>query len=200
MKPFGWVFHFIYYFVGAITAFLHPVTIEGMEHIPAHGAMLCPNHASNWDPVIIALRLPIDYHLNIMAKEQLFKIPLLKGLLPLVGAFPVSRGNSDISAVKNAIRAIRSQENLLIFPEGTRVDTEGAEPAKGGIAVIAIRTGATLVPVFVDGKKRIFHKTRLIFGEPYTPTFTGRHGTAEEVQEIADTVLRKAYDLGRAAQ
>ena len=199
MKPFGWLFRIIYRVVGFVTAILHPVTVEGMEKLPTSGAMLCSNHASNWDPVIIALRLPIDFHLNIMAKEQLFRIPVLKSLLPKVGAFPVNRGASDINAVKNAMRAIKNGENLLIFPEGTRVKAEGEEQAKGGIAVIAIRTGAVLVPVFVDGEKKLFRKTRLIFGDPYTPTCTGRHGTAEEVQEIADTVLRKAYDLGRVA-
>ena len=65
------------------------------------------------------------------------------------------------------------------------------------MAMIAVRTGAILVPVFVDGKKRLLRKTRLIFGEPYYPTISGRHGTADELQEIADTVLKKAYDLGR---
>lgn len=98
------------------------------------------------------------------------------------------------------MKAIRDGENLLIFPEGTRVEKEGDVQAKGGVAVIGIRTGAQFVPVFVDGKKRLFHKTRIVFGEPYRPTYTGRHGTAEEVQSIADDLLRRAYDLGRGDQ
>ena len=53
-----------------------------------------------------------------------------------------------------------------------------------------------MVPVYVDGKKRLFHRTRLIIGHPVAPVYTGRHGTAEEMQEIADEVLRRAYALG----
>ena len=131
-----------------------------------------------------------------MAKDSLFHIPVLGWIVGKLGAFPVDRGNFDINSVKTAIRTIKDGENLLVFPEGTRVEKEGDVEVKGGVAVIGIRTGAIFVPVFVDGKKRLFHKTRLIFGEPYRPTYTGRHGTAEEVQEIANEVVRRAYALG----
>lgn len=59
-----------------------------------------------------------------------------------------------------------------------------------------MRTGATLVPVFCDGQKKPFHKTHIIFGEPYVPEVTGRRGTSEELQAIADEMLRQAYALG----
>ena len=71
--------------------------------------------------------------------------------------------------------------------------------AKAGVAVIGVRTGATLVPVFVDGPKKPFRRTRIIFGEPYTPVYTGRHGTSEEMQKIADDILAAAYALGGQA-
>lgn len=62
-----------------------------------------------------------------------------------------------------------------------------------------MRTGAVFVPVFMDGEKKLFHRTRIIIGEPYTPSVTGRHGTAEEMQAIADELLRRAYGAGRSA-
>lgn len=62
--------------------------------------------------------------------------------------------------------------------------------------MIGVRTGAVFVPVFMDGEKKLFHRTRIIIGEPYTPSVTGRHGTAEEMQAIADELLRRAYALG----
>ena len=62
--------------------------------------------------------------------------------------------------------------------------------------MIGVRTGAILVPVFVDGEKRTFHRTRIIIGQPYTPVYTGRRGTAEEMQKIADDLLREVYALG----
>nr|WP_325183886.1 lysophospholipid acyltransferase family protein [uncultured Oscillibacter sp.] len=205
MKPFNRLFIFIYYFVGFITRILHPTTVEGMERLPKSGVLLCPNHASNWDPILVALRLPINYRLHIMAKEELFHNPLLGWLLKKVGAFPVSRGNNDINAVKQSIQALKEGDNLLIFSEGTTIHdgvgyTDGLPAhAKAGVAMIGVRTGATLVPVFVDGEKKPFHRTRIIFGEPYEPHYTGRRGTAEEMQKIADDLLEAAYALGGQA-
>lgn len=196
MKPTNRFFVFVYYVAGFIIKLLHPTTVEGMEDLPSGGVLLCANHSSNWDPVQIVISLPVNYRLRIMAKNSLFRIPVVSWVVRKLGAFPVDRGNFDINAVKTAIKTIKDGENLLVFPEGTRVEKEGDVEIKGGVAVIGIRTGAIFVPVFVDGKKRLFHKTRLIFGEPYRPTYTGRHGTAEEVQEIADEVVRRAYALG----
>lgn len=205
MKPFNCLFILIYYVVGFVARVLHPTSVEGMEKLPKSGVLLCPNHASNWDPILVALRLPINYRLHIMAKEELFKNPLLGWLLRKVGAFPVSRGNSDINAVKLSIQAIKDGDNLLVFPEGTTVHNgvgyiDGLPAhAKAGVAMIGVRTGATLVPVFVDGEKKPFRRTRIIFGDPYEPHYTGRRGTAEEMQKIADDLLEAAYALGGQA-
>ena len=54
MKPFNRVFVVIYYVVGFIAGILHPVTVEGMDRLPDSGVLLCPNHASNWDPILIS--------------------------------------------------------------------------------------------------------------------------------------------------
>ena len=205
MKPFNRLFVFIYYVVGFIVSILHPTMVEGMEKLPESGVLLCPNHASNWDPILVALKLPINYRLHIMAKEELFQNPLLGWLLKKVGAFPVSRGNTDINAVKHSIQAIKDGDNLLIFSEGTTIHngigyTDGLPAhAKAGVAMVGVRTGATLVPVFVDGEKKLFHRTRIIFGDPYEPRYTGRRGTAEEMQKIADDLLERAYALGGQA-
>lgn len=205
MKPFNRFFVFIYYLVGFITNILHPTSVEGMENLPKNGVLLCPNHSSNWDPVLVVLKLPVNYRVHIMAKEELFKNPVLSWILRKVGAFPVSRGHNDINTVRTAMQAIKDGDNLLIFPEGTVVRNgigyvDGLPAhAKAGVAMIGVRTGATLVPVFVDGEKKLFHRTRIIFGKPYEPHYTGRRGTSEEMQKIADDILEAAYALGGQA-
>ena len=199
------MFILIYYVVGLVARILHPTSVEGMDQLPRSGVLLCPNHSSNWDPILVALRLPINYRLHIMAKEELFANPLLGWLLKKVGAFPVSRGSNDINAVKQSIQALKDGDNLLIFPEGTTIHngvgyTDGLPAhAKAGVAMIGVRTGAKLVPVFVDGEKKLFHRTRIIFGQPYEPHYTGRRGTSEEMQKIADDLLEAAYALGGQA-
>ena len=202
MKPLGTLFVIAYYVVGLVCRILHPTTVEGLENVPEHGALLCPNHSSNWDPLLVVLRLPINYRVHIMAKQELFRFKPLGWALRHVGAFPVSRGDNDIQAVKTAIQAIKSGDNLMIFPEGTVIRNgigykDGLPAhAKAGVAVIGVRTGATMIPVFVDGEKKLFHRTRIIFGKPYVPVYTGRHGTSEEMQKIADDILAEAYALG----
>ena len=205
MKPLGTLCVIAYYVVGLLCSILHPTTVEGLENLPEHGALLCPNHSSNWDPLLVVLKLPINYRVHIMAKQELFRFKPLAWALRHLGAFPVSRGDNDIQAVKTAIQAIKSGDNLLIFPEGTvirnGIGCKDGLPAhaKAGVAVIGVRTGATMIPVFVDGEKKPFHRTRIIFGKPYIPVYTGRHGTSEEMQKIADDILAEAYALGGQA-
>ena len=196
------ILYTIAWVLGRVLLWLYRVEIRGVKELPKNGVLLCPNHATDLDPVLIALCLPIDYHMHFMAKAELFENPLLGWLLRTLGAFPVQRDGKDVQSVKTAMQVIHRGENLLIFPEGTTirggVGYHDGLPAHAhaGIAMIGVRTGATLVPVFCDGQKKLFHKTRIYFGEPYVPSVTGRRGTSEELQAIADEVLRRAYALG----
>lgn len=198
-------FRFVYYTVGMILKWVFRVEAVGAEKLPRSGALLCPNHASDIDPVLILMCLPADYRLHIMAKKELFEKPLYNWFFRKVGAFPVNRSAIDVKAVKTAMQVIEQGDNLLVFLEGTTIHngigTVDGLPAHAhsGIAMIGVRTGATLIPVFADGEKKPFRKTRIIFGEPYEPVYTGRRGTSEELQKIADDVLERAYALGGQA-
>ena len=196
------ILYTIAWVLGRVLLWLYRVEIRGAKELPKNGVLLCPNHATDLDPVLIALCLPIDYHMHFMANAELFENPLIGWLLRTLGAFPVQRDGKDVQSVKTAMQVIHRGENLLIFPEGTTirggVGYHDGLPAHAhaGIAMIGVRTGATLVPVFCDGQKKLFHKTRIYFGEPYVPSVTGRRGTSEELQAIADEMLRRAYALG----
>ena len=104
-----------------IVLFFLPVELRGTENLEDEAAILCANHSSAWDPILLVLAMPQSFNLRIMAKKQLFSIPLVRWFLRNMGVFPVDRGNSDIGAVKTAISSLRDDWNLLIFPEGTRV-------------------------------------------------------------------------------
>ena len=90
-RPLNGFFVCIYYLVNLVAGILHPVTIIGRENLPEHGALLCPNHNSNWDPVLVALKVPVNYRLHIMAKKELFENPFLRAVLTLTGARGTSR-------------------------------------------------------------------------------------------------------------
>ncbi len=175
---------------------LFPLEISGREHITAEPVIFCPNHSSALDPLMMICALPHNYSLRVMAKKQVMDVPVLGAFLRKMGVFGVDRGNSDINAIKTAIRSLRDRSSLLIFPEGTRVKEGKTVEIKGGVAMIAIRSEVKLQPVYIATKKRIFRKTKIIFGAPYAPVYTGKKGTAEEYQVNAEEIMRQAYRLG----
>ena len=101
---------------------LFPLSVQGVENIPDGGAVLCSNHASAWDPVLVALKIPRTVPLRFIAKAELFKNPLLNWLLRKLGAFPIHRGANDLGAMKTAMKCLQDGQKLMVFPEGTRVE------------------------------------------------------------------------------
>lgn len=206
MKPITKLFGVLYRLLGPLVRILFPADIEGLENVPPSGVLFCPNHIHNLDPLVIAAALPVNSRLHFMGKAELFNICRpLTWFFHQLGGFPVNRGGNDIQAVKTAIQALKDGDNLMIFPEGTVIrdgvgHADGLPAhAKAGVAMIGVRTGATIIPVFVSGEKKFLHRCRVVFGKPYVPVYTGRRGTAEEMQKIADDILKEAYALGSQA-
>lgn len=181
--------------VRPIIKVLMPFRAVGLENVPEGGALLCSNHASGWDVVLIALSLPSNCRLAFMGKEELFRNKLFRWLFTKLGGFPVNRGGNDLAAMKTALKSLTDGKRLLVFPEGTRVQNQGDADAKGGIAMMATRTGVPMVPVYCGGKKKLFHKYTIVFGEQYVPVIAGRRATQEETHQIAEEVLRRIYEL-----
>ena len=173
-----------------------PLDVKGIEHLSDEAVVLCPNHSSALDPILLVCTMRYDVPVRMMAKKQLMGIPVVGWFLDKMGAFGVDRGNSDIGAVKTAIRSLREGYKLMIFPEGTRVKEGEAVGAKGGAAMIAIRAGVQMHPVYIATKKRLFCKTKIVFGPAYTPAYSGRKGTAEEYQANVEEIMRQVKELG----
>ena len=188
-------YRIIYTIAAPIIHLLFPCRVVGLEDFPEEGALLCANHASGWDPIIIALNLPRDSRLTVMAKDSLFRIPLLGFLLKKLGIFPVKRGGNDLTAMKTAMKVLGGGNRLLVFPEGTRVEEQGEVEAKGGVTMMATRTGVPMVPVYCGGKHKFFRKTTIVFGKPYVPVIAGRRPTPDENRAIAQEILERIYAL-----
>ena len=163
--------------------------------MPEGGALICANHVSAWDPFLIAISLPADSRLVVMAKDELFHIPVIGFLLRKLGVFPVKRGGSDLGAMKTAIRSLNEGRRLLVFPEGTRVDSREESEGKGGAVMMATRTGTPMVPVYCGEKRRFLKKTTVVFGEPYSPVIAGRRATVEENRRASEEIMRRIYAL-----
>ena len=184
-----------YTIIKPIFRLLFPFRVEGLERLPEGGAVLCSNHNHALDPVMIAVALPKTGGPRFMAKKELFQNPILRWFLRKVGAFPVDREGSDVQAMKTAMTCLQEGDKLLLFPEGTRVQSEGDASAKGGAVMFATRTGVPMVPIYCGEKHKFFRRSRVVFGEPYMPRWEGRRPTAEENHQFAEELLRRIYAL-----
>ena len=124
----------------------------GREHIPQGGVILASNHRSFLDPFVIGccVRRPIFF----VAKRELFKNPFLGWLLNCMGAFPVRRGQSDAESVKTALELLARGEAVVVFPEGTRIQSGSLGRPKRGVGRLTLQSGAPVVPVAVAGSDR----------------------------------------------
>lgn len=148
------------------------VRYVGLENIPATGFILASNHRSYHDPLFIAHRVP--RRIFYMAKAELFKNGFLSWIFRHLGAFPVSRGTGDTSAIDKAKEIIRSGDVLGMFPEGTRSKDGKPMRAKSGVALIAGQMKADVLPCAVC------YGEKLRFRTPVTVRY-GKLISAEEL-------------------
>ena len=186
---------FVYTFILPIFRLLFPTTILGRENIPEGGALICPNHAHALDPVFVCDGLG-KRSIRIMAKKEVIEHPLAGRFLSALGGYAVDRGTVDLKVIKETLRFLKDGDKVVLFPEGTRVKQYGEVPAKSGAAVLALKAGVPVVPVYCGGKKKLFHRTTVIFGKPYYLKTGNKRPTSEEYQQLAEELLQKAYALG----
>lgn len=133
------------------------------KHIPEKNLIICANHKSLLDPILLALASKRE--INFMAKKELYNNKFFGYILRKLYAFPVDRGNNDIDAVRQSIKVLKQDKLLGIFPEGTRVkDSEiSRENFKDGVALIATKTNSNILPVRIRGKYGLFSRVTVEF-------------------------------------
>ena len=166
---------FLIKLLGPIVRWMMRVQVMGAENIPQIPGdpplILCCNHTSLWDPILLIVAQP--RHIHFMAKAELFKFKPLAWLLEKqFGAFPVKRGTGDTGAIDAAKQLVDEGKIMGIFPEGTRSKTGEMLRPKSGAAVVVAQTGAHVLPVAItagDKKLRPFKRSTVIFGKPLSP-------------------------------
>jgi 1-acyl-sn-glycerol-3-phosphate acyltransferase len=136
---------------------LFRLRIEGRGYEPAKGPFIvAANHASAIDPPIVGMAL--KHKATYMAKHELLQAPVLGPLLRSIGVFPVRRGEPDRKAIRRSLEILESGGVLVMFPEGTRSIDGRLRAPEPGAAMIALRTGAPVMPVAVINSHRILPK------------------------------------------
>ncbi|HEX5828763.1 MAG TPA: lysophospholipid acyltransferase family protein, partial [Candidatus Limnocylindrales bacterium] len=164
------------------------VQVEGLEHIPRTGSViLACNHISNADPVVLGAWITHALkrrRIHWLGKKELFDWPVVGMMAASGGVHPVDRDAADVEAFRLASRILEKGFVLLVFPEGTRSPTGELQEAKDGVALLAIRTGAQVVPIGVSNTDAVWRK-----GQPLPMPFprrrvTVRIGTPFRVKDV----------------
>ncbi|WP_420594925.1 lysophospholipid acyltransferase family protein [Deinococcus sp.] len=157
----------------------------GREHIPppGHKLVVAGAHVSALDPFIIAKAMP-GHHVQFMAKRELFK-PVTGAIIRAGGSFPVDRSANDVAAIRTALRVLKDDGTLGLFPEGTR----GGGRMQGGVALLALRGRAPVLPVGLrrDGKRWLVR-----FG----PMIEPKGGIKDLTAQIGEEIIRLSAPIG----
>lgn len=172
------LYWFILLLAWVLVHLLFRFEIVGREHLEAAKAggplVIAPNHISMLDPVFVAVAVMDWGRMNILAKQELFKNPLLGWFFRTLGAVAIDRGKGDTATLDRVTEACKNGTRLLIFPEGTRTKTGSLGPLKGGAFLIAGQSGAAMLPCRIlygtkDGRMHLFCRVRLCFGPALPP-------------------------------
>ncbi|HET8523672.1 MAG TPA: lysophospholipid acyltransferase family protein [Thermomicrobiales bacterium] len=178
--------------------------IKHVDRAPATGPVIVvSNHLHNADPILTEIAFPRAVH--YMAKKEVFRVPVVRLIVRWVGAFPVDRGKADRSAIRRASAALQHGIPVGLFPEGTRSPTRALQQAHGGAGLLALTSGAPVLPLIITGTEKLpfngkrgriqaqlpmpnsgHRGVRILFGEPFLipRQIDGRKVTSDEATEI----------------
>ncbi|MCM8900845.1 1-acyl-sn-glycerol-3-phosphate acyltransferase [Caldicoprobacter algeriensis] len=181
--------------VRPIMFLLFRLRVEGIENFPMEGkTIVYSNHISLLDPILIGCVLPRQVF--FMAKVELFKIPLLRTIIRHLGAFPVKRGSADLSAIKHSLQVLNEGKVFGIFPEGTRSKTGFLQSFSHGIASIAHKSRAKILPIAIVGQYRLFRPITVKIGKPLNfDDYFDQKSNTELLEKMADEMEQALKSL-----
>jgi 1-acyl-sn-glycerol-3-phosphate acyltransferase len=201
------LYAFLKPFAVALMRLLFGLRSLGAEHVPAAGPVLfVANHVSVLDPVLIGGASPRQ--LGFLAKAELFRIPLLGGLIRRLGAHPLRREGADAGALRAGLRMLKTGGALLVFPEGTRGEEGALGPAKPGAGMLAVLGEAPVIPVYVSGSGQAWPRGRrfprpanvtVTFGPPLSVAAGGRATRKDEYEAVSRAMMAAIAGLRNSA-
>lgn len=177
---------------------MYRINVYGKENIEDKenrgNIIICANHTHEFDPIIISIMYPRQ--IFWMAKKQLFKNKIVASFLSKLGAFPVDREETDLSTIKKSLNILKEDGVLGIFPEGTRVKKIDLENVKPGVGLIALKSNAAILPVYIDGNYKLFSKINIYFGKEIDLSeYQNKKPTKDDYLFISKKILESIYSL-----
>lgn len=169
------------------------IRVKGLENMEeTDKVIVCANHKSLLDPIFLAISMP--QRIYFMAKKELFDKPILGGLLRALGAFPVDRFGRDLKALRASVALVNEDKILGIFPEGTRVKEAKRENIKDGVAFIALKAKADIMPVEIISTYKPFRKSEILIKKPIPVNDFAYLKNKEAMKKMTDRVYDKIYE------
>jgi len=183
--------------VRLIAAIIFDIHVVGRQNVPETGPLIIASNHLSWADVPLIpsfLKRKVVY----MAKEETFQ-GNMGWFVRFLGAFPVKRGEADRQSLRTAEEQLKAGRILSIFPEGTRSKIHKLGQAHAGMGLIALRSGAPVVPVAIYGSEKVFKKFRpritIIFGEPMILRPKGKKITREDIDESTEHVMLRIASM-----
>ncbi|MCL1829614.1 MAG: 1-acyl-sn-glycerol-3-phosphate acyltransferase [Oscillospiraceae bacterium] len=185
------VYLFSYYLLYPLMLLLYPMKISGRGNIPSGASIICANHSSAIDPVLLGFAIGPSVFIRFMAKAELFKSRFLSRVIGLYGGFSIDRGKNDINAIRTVMKFINNGETIGIFPEGTRKEEDDLSSGKTGTVRIAAKFKVPVLPVYMSRNKKLFRRIYVNIGEPYYISAEGKSDYSKSAEEL----MQRIYDL-----
>lgn len=169
------------------------IRVKGLENMKEiDKVIVCANHKSLLDPIFLAISMP--QRIYFMAKKELFDKHFLGGLLRALGAFPVDRFGRDLKALRASVALVNEGKILGIFPEGTRVKEVKRENVKDGVAFVALKAKADIMPVEIISTYKPFRKSEILIKKPIAVSEFASLKNKEAMKKMTDRVYDKIYE------
>ena len=177
------------------------IEVIGLDKVPRdRPIVLAPNHISDLDPVFV-LGVVFDFsRYRILAKQELFRNPVIGWALGCLGAIPIDRGKGDTETIDKVIAECRGGTRVLIFPEGTRSKTGQLGKLKSGAFAIASQAGADILPCRIiydtpDARMHLFCRMRICFGDPISTAGAAGDDPRRQVRALRTLRTRLTDEL-----
>jgi 1-acyl-sn-glycerol-3-phosphate acyltransferase len=176
----------------------------GVENIPRTGPLLiCPNHSATLDPPLVPAFVPRGDTWS-MAKSEFFRNPFIAFIYRSYHSFPVVRHTADRAALKRTFDLLKAGHSVIIYPEGTRVESGLLAQPEPGAGFIAQKAGCPVLPVGLTGTRECLPKgarwprrtqVTITFGKPFVILTKRADGSRVTHDEASDVIMVAIAEL-----
>lgn len=182
---------------GVLFRTLMPIRYHGTDKLNRQDApyILISNHQAAIDPFVLAWRVK-RYEIRFIGKREIIGHKLVQWAVTQLHMIPVSRGATDMGAMRACMSALKEGHVLGIFPEGTRKLPEMMQTVESGTGMIALRAGVPILPVYIQSKVRPFHVTHVYVGDPMDIADIRAQGMSNDsIQQVCDRIRQTFYTM-----